>query len=126
MRKSAWKLLSEHPPALVRLYARRKFAGKNVVVMTMQEIAIASGLPLQRCIEISKQATWDGITVTEAERFIAGCGWDPLSYVDRNRKNAYARSCQKTKSKYHYLRSSPLWKAELLPLIQLLRSRLTS
>lgn len=126
MRKSAWKLLSEHPPALVRLFARRKVAGKNVVVMSIEEIAIASGIQLKRCIEISNQTSWDGVTIAEAERFIAGCGWDPLSYIDRNRKNAYARACQKTKSKYHYLRKSPYWATELLPLIRRLRSVMTS
>jgi hypothetical protein len=123
MRNSPWKLLTEHPPALIRLFARRRAENGVTVVMTMQEISISSGIPIARCREISGRVDWSDVTVEEAQRFIAGCGWDPLNYKDRNRKNAYTRSCQTAKRKYHYLKSSPLWATELAPLITLLRSK---
>jgi len=44
---TAWKILSNHPPCLVRLLARRKLSatGKQVRAISAQEVAIASGLP---------------------------------------------------------------------------------
>ena len=47
--KSCWKILEEHPPALVRLLARRRLKGKLVSAMSAQEVAIQAGLPLSRC-----------------------------------------------------------------------------
>ena len=119
--KSAWKHLADHPPVLCRLLARRRIKAKQVVAMSSQEVAISSGLPLSRVIEISRLTSWDTVTVAEAERFLAGCGFDPLKAEDRNRKNAYQRSC-KNRTKFVYLKSSPLWKTEFVPLIRLLKA----
>ena len=121
-RKSPWQHLQDHPPALVRLFARRRTPDGVLTVMTLQEIAIASGITLARVREISTQIDWSGVTVEEAQRFIAGCAFDPLSYRDRNRKAAYTRKCPK----FRYLKASPLWKNELAPLIFRLRSKMNA
>lgn len=125
---SDWKYLTQNPPYLVRLMARRSVGGKNVVSMSLAEIAIASGLPLHRVQEISLSDTWDSITVSEATRFCAACNFDPLSTQDRNRKAAYFRACQNVPpiQRFAFLRKSPTWKTELLPLISRLRSLRTS
>lgn len=126
MRKTPWKLLHEHPPALVRLCARRRVRGKTVRALSIQEIALAAGLPLARVQAISQSVDWEGISIPEAERFVAGCGFDPLNGQDRNRQSAYRRACQKTPSKFAFLKRSPWWKTEFLPLIERLRSRKAS
>ena len=117
MRKTAWKLLNDHPPALIRLMARRKVVGKRVRAMSLQEIAIAAGMPLSRVDVIGRSVSWSGISVPEAERFCVGCGFDPLCPADRNRKSAYERSCKARRSKFQYLKDSPHW-SEFLSLIR--------
>lgn len=127
-RKSMWKLLQEHPPALVRLLARRITKGKRIEAITLSEIVIASGLPRERVAEISNLMSWNTVTFYEAERFIIACKFDPLSAADRNRKRAYDTSCKKRnpKSQFKYLKESPAWKTEFFPLIERLRSRRAS
>jgi hypothetical protein len=125
-RKSPWKILHAHPPALVRLCARRPVKGKTIRAVSIQEIAITSGLPLERVREISQSVNWDNITIPEAERFIAGCNFDPLSSNDRNRQSAYNRSCQNRKPQFKFLKASPWWETEFLPLIRLLQSQRAS
>lgn len=125
MSRLPWKLLHDNPPARVRLYARRRVKTKTVRAISLQEIAIASGLPLARVQTISQCLNWEGITITEAERFVAGCGYDPLNPQDRNRQSAYDRSCQ-TRQKmtsFTYLKKSPFWATEFLPLIKRLKAR---
>lgn len=122
---TAWKILSNHPPCLVRLLARRKLTAtsKQVRALSAQEVAIASGLTMARIQEISPMTSWDQVTVAEAERFVLGCGFDPLSASDRNRKTAYQRSCKSSsRAQFSYLRKSPQWKSEFVPLISRLRS----
>ena len=126
MSKNAWRILHDDPPALIRLCARRRVRGKTVRAMALQEIAITSGLPLARVQVISQSTSWDGITIPEAERFIAGCNFDPLDPADRNRQSAYERSCKTSRSKFAFLKKSPWWLSEFLPLIQLLRARKVS
>lgn len=122
---TAWKILNSHPPCLIRLLARRKLTrtGKQVRAISAAEVAIASGLSLDRVLEISPLISWETVTVAEAERFVLGCGFDPLSSYDRNRKSAYQRSCQtSSRQQFSYLRKSPHWKTEFVPLISRLRS----
>lgn len=123
--KSAWKHLQEHPPAMVRLLARRRTTGKSVRAMTLQEIAITSGLAFSRTTEISQKLSWDGVDIPEAERFCAGCHFDPLSTTDRNRQKAYARACRRW-TLFAYLKKHPLWHSEFEPLINRLRSQRAS
>lgn len=122
MSKTAWQLLNSHPPALIRLMARRRVKGKTVRAVSLQEIAIASGMPFARVQAIAQSATWEDITVAEAERFILACNFDPLSSADRNRQGAYERSCKNRQTQFAFLRKSPWWATEFLPLIESLKS----
>lgn len=123
--KSAWRHLHDNPPAMVRLMARRRITGKQVVALTLREIAIASGMPLARVTEISFRDSWSGIGIDEAEKFCAACQFDPTRYADRNRKDAYNRACKRHRP-FKYLMVSPVWETELKPLISRLRSRTPS
>jgi hypothetical protein len=125
-RKSGWKFLASYPPAKIRLMARRRMAGKTVRAVSLQEIAIASGLRLARVKVISQQLDWVGVDILEAERFCAACNFDPLNPDDRNRQFAYERSCKTRKRRFAFLRKSPWWETEFLPLIESLRHRRAS
>ena len=115
MSKTPWQQMHANPPALVRLCARRRLKRKTVRAISLQEIAIASGLPLARVQVISQSLNWEGISIPEAERFCAGCNFDPMNPVDRNRQSAYRRSCKN--QPFAFLRKSPWWETEFLPLI---------
>jgi hypothetical protein len=119
---SAWRILASTPPAMIRLMARRRIRGKHVRAVSFEELAIASGIAPPRLREIIMSTSWDGITIPEAERFIAACGFDPLNPQDRNRKKSYELICQKRppEKRFMYLRKSPWWEKEFLPLIRLL------
>jgi hypothetical protein len=123
MRKTPWQHLKANPPAFVFLMARRCTNGKNVRSLSLEEVAIGGGLTLDRTREISWQISWDGVSIPEAERYLAGCNFDPLNADDRNRKGAYVRASKKRNpaSIYAYLKNSPLWTKEYLPRINLLR-----
>lgn len=118
-----WQSLRQFPPILVRLSARFVIGGKNVRALSHREIAIASGIPLSRCNAIGEAFSWDDITIAEAEGFCAACNFDPTNAQHRERQRDYTRLCQ---TKYptrppHYLRNSPFWTTEFLPLIQRLK-----
>lgn len=124
---SCWKWLEAFPPITVRLAARGG-AGRAVVALSHQEIAIETGIPLARIIEISESFDWRGVTISEAEAFCRACNFDPTNAADRKRQRDYIRICQKkTPGRApHFLTSSPWWRSQFLPLIDLLRSRPTS
>jgi hypothetical protein len=123
----SWDALRSFPPIMVRLAARRLVAGKNVAFLSNREIAIVSGITLDRVLDISQSFSFDEVTVGEAERFCRACNFDPTSAADRKRQREYIRICQKKTPGQlpHFLRSSPHWEAEILPLIQRLRSHQT-
>jgi hypothetical protein len=112
---------------MVRLAARRVFAGKNVVALSHQEIAIASGIRLSRVIAISFLLSWDDVTNRETEAFCRACNFDPTNSADRERQREYIRTCLKKHPERppHYLVSSPHWQEQFLPLIQHLKSQST-
>lgn len=124
----AWDILRQFPPAVVRLTGRRIIAGKNVRALANQEVAIASGIPLVRIVEISFSLSWEDIAIGEAERFCGACGFDPTCAEDRRRQREYIRICL---TKYphrppHYLTSSPYWESQLRPIITHIKSRTDS
>lgn len=122
MRKSInfWASFATHPPALIRLLARKR-RGRNVVAVTAEEVALTSGIPLARIQEISKQTNWEGVSIAEAERFCLGCGFDPTSAKDRNRKRAYEATCRTNRPRFLWIKNSPRFESEFLPLIVALR-----
>ena len=122
-----WKAFADNPPILVRLLARQRTKGSAIAAISMEEIAIASGLPLVRVQEISGMLDWSAVTLFEAQRFCAGCLFDPTNPQDRNRKRSYTASCRKnpTRQWFSYLRRSPLFKSEFEPLILKLKQSQT-
>jgi hypothetical protein len=120
-----WEALHAYPPAVIRLAARATTAGKHVRALSHREIAITANIPLARVLEISQLLTWEPVLIGEAKRFCEACGFDPTNAQHRRRQCGYLRKCQQ---KYpgrapHYLRTSPLWSTEILPLIQSVRSQ---
>jgi hypothetical protein len=121
-----WEYLKQYPPALVRLCARRSVGAKHVVAVSAQEIAILSGLPVSRVVEVSQSLSWDDITLSEARKFCEACGFDPTVGLHRKRQAIYLLVCRKKRPNQplqppKYLRASPHWRTEFLPLIQSLR-----
>lgn len=127
MRKSInfWRAFADHPPALVRLYARRRI-GRAIEAITAEEIAITSGIPLARVQEISSKLTWDEVSIAEAERFCLGAGFDPTSAKDRNRERSYSLKCRQLKLNrpFPWLKRHPRFTSEFLPLIVALKTSL--
>lgn len=115
--ESQWKHFETYPPAAVRVMARVKVVGKTVRALTDEEIAIASGLPLDRVRAISQLLSWESVNFGDVRRFCLGCGFDPLSSTDRNRAGAYLRS----KGRFAYLRKSPHFSTRFVTLINNLR-----
>ena len=115
-----WKAFVDHPPALIRLLARRR-KGRTVTAITSEEIAIASGIPLARVHAISQSTDWGDITITEAERFCAGCNFDPTNGRDRNRERAYSAKCKTTRPRFQWIQKHPRFASEFRPLIVLLQ-----
>jgi len=123
MRKSInfWRAFADHPPALIRLYARRR-NGRTVEAITAEEIAITSGIPLSRVQEISAKVEWEGVSLAEAERFCAGANFDPTSAKDRNRERAYNLKCHQNRPRFQWLKRHPRFVSEFLPLIVALKN----
>ena len=121
-KRNPWRILEKFPPVLVRLLAKKSVATKHVRAVSDEEIAVNAQLPLNVVKHISKQTTWDSIPIGDAERFCAGCGFDPFNCYDRNRAMAYNR----TSPRYTYLKVSPYWSNTFKPLIAILRAANTN
>lgn len=111
-----WVIIKDFPPPLVRLMART-CENDEVRGISDQEVAIGSGLTLERVREIAYMKNWDTVTIDEMRRFFAGCNFDPCKSRDRNRACAYNRSAKGSPS-FRYLRNTPHWQDTYMPLIQ--------
>ena len=111
-----WQILTKYPPVFVRLYAKERSGERVHCALSDQEIAIRSGLGLDRVKQISRLTSWDSVTIGDARSFCMGCNFDPFSYTDRNRLTAYTR-----KGTYAFLRNSSHWKTTFQPLIKILQ-----
>ena len=85
----SWEYLDNNPPWFVRVMARRKVHAKVVAAVSDEELAIASGINVDRLRAIYHQRNWDNIPVREIRAFCEACGFDPFSCKSRNR---YSRS----------------------------------
>lgn len=120
MSRTPWECLEAYPPPYCRLLAKEPGGGSADMSVTDAELAIRSGIPLSRVREISRMESWVGVPVDEVRRFLAGCNFDPTNPVHRQRVRTYEKQCTKRKSvPFHYLRRSPKWETEFLPLLLL-------
>lgn len=120
---SLWRALEEFPPYFVRLLAKRSAPGW--VALTDTDIAIASGITLLRVREISAMESWHDCTVREIHNFTLACGIDPANPRHRAKVRQYQFVCRKRGSRpFQWLKKSPKYESELLPLLQLLKARL--
>ena len=115
--RTPWEFLEAYPPPYCRLLAKRPGGGTCDMAITDAELAITSGIPMQRIHEISRLDSWDGVPAGEMKRFFAACNFDPTNSAHRLRVNQYNSVCTKRKTvPFRYLRRSPKWETEFLPL----------
>jgi hypothetical protein len=82
------------------------------------DMAIRSGIPIDRIREISQMESWENVPVNEARRFFAAGNFDPTKAEHRARVVKYQQICTKRNATpFHYLRRSPKWETEFLPLL---------
>lgn len=116
-----WEAIDQYPPPYVRLLAKRPGSGRADMAMSDAEIAIHADMPASRVREISRLPSWDGVPLGEVRRFFAACQFDPTRSRDRQRVSVYERVCTtRKKEPFNYLRLSPKWESEFLPLIRIL------
>lgn len=115
-RITPWKILTRYPPVFVRLYAKER--NKRIhSALSDEEVAIRGNIDLEKVKSISKLTSWDSVTIGDAKKFITGCNFDPLNYLDRNRISAYTK-----KGTYAFLRKSSHWDTIFLPLIKIFQN----
>lgn len=120
---SFWAALSKFPPYYVRLLAKTG----PCTLLSDADIAIASGIDLQRIRQINVLPSWDTVTVSELLRYTTACNFDPTRALDRGRIHRYEMKCKKENTPlFGYLRKSPRFESEILPLLKILRARMTA
>lgn len=122
-RVTFWSVFTDFPPYYIRLFAKKD----AYTALSEAEIAIASGLSLNRVREIVQLEDWGTVTFGEIVAFTAACNFDPTSRRDRHRVWQYEYTCRtRKKVPFYYLRKSPKWESEILPIIRRLQSRAKS
>lgn len=120
---SCWQIFTEYPPYYVRLWAKN---GPQAA-LSDAEIAIASGIDINRVREIKFMTDWNGVTIGEALRFCSACNFDPMNSDDRMRARDYEYRCgQRNSVPFSYLKRSPKWESEILPVLLILKRKLTA
>ena len=118
-----WGALHAFPPYYVRLLAKNGRA----TALSDADIAIASGIDINRIREIKFYKEWDKVTVGEMLRYTAACNFDPTRNSDRTRARDYEYQCTKRNMiPFRFLRKSPKWESEILPVLKLLRTKSTN
>lgn len=116
-----WTSLESFPPLKVRLLAHRplRASTRTCLALTDAEIAIASGIELNRVRQISRMLDWSAVRLGEMKAFCAACRFDPTIAQHRQRVADYESKCLKRNSApFQWLRHSPAFEEELLPLIR--------
>lgn len=117
-RPTVWEYLDAFPPPYCRCLAKEPGSGVCDMAVTDAEVAIRSGIPIDRVREISRMENWDAVSLSEARAFFKGCNFDPTNQDCRKRVSQYQRVCQTRKSvPFTYLRRSPKWESEFQPLL---------
>lgn len=118
--RSPWDYLDAFPPPYCRLLGKEPGGGSADMAIPAAILAIRANLRLSRVWEICQQETWDDIPTSEMRRFFKGINFDPTNAQDRARVTKYEIICQERKTApFHYLRRSPKWETEFLPLLLL-------
>lgn len=121
-----WQVLEKFRPCYVRILAKRPGSGLRDLGLTDADIAISSGISLSRVREINRMINWHECTVGEVLAYTTACNFDPANPVDRARVNQLTYVCKKRGTKpFQYLRKSPRYESEILPILHLLKSRQT-
>lgn len=116
-----WPHLENYPPIKVRLLAHS--GGNRPVWISHAELAITCGLTLARVIEISGMSDWDDVTFSEMRKFCEGCRFDPTVPAQRQRVADYEYRClQRHSQPMQWLKRSPRYQTEVLPLIHRLNT----
>lgn len=119
-----WRVLEDFPPYYVRLLAKRPGSGLQDMALTDSDIAILSDIPISRVRAISTSLDWRGITIGEILAFTAACNFDPANCKDRARVKRYEYACKKRNARpFQWLKMSPKYESELLPLLRMLMGR---
>lgn len=119
----SWEYLDNNPPWFVRVMARRKVHAKVVVAVSDEELAISSGIKVDRLRAIYHQRNWDNIPVREIRAFCEACGFDPFSCKSRNRFHAYRSAVKSGRCVgFTYLKKSPWWTTVFAPLLQKMKA----
>lgn len=114
-----WTSLERYPPIKVRLLAHT--GGTRPVWISDAELAITCGLTMARVREIGRMHSWDSVTFSEMRKFCDGCRFDPTVPAQRKRVADYEYQCLTRHSQpMQWLRRSPRFQTEALPLIHLL------
>jgi hypothetical protein len=123
-----WEVLTEFPPYYVRCLAKNPKPGRGAdLAISDADIAIVADLEINRVREISRMTDWKEVRITEFLAFTTACNFDPTDSNDRRRAYQYEYICTKRKVvPFGYLRSSPKWESEFLPLVKIIMSRLRS
>ena len=123
-----WPHLEKFPPLKVRLLAHRPMreSTRTCLALTDAEIAIASGMTLDRVRQISRMMDWSQVRVTEMQAFFTACRFDPTIGAHRNRISDYESKCLKRNARpFQWLHRSPVYAEEFLPLIKKLNRSLS-
>lgn len=130
-RPTTWEYIEAFPPPYCRCFGKREGSGRADMAITDAELAIGANIPIDRVREISRMTTWQGVPFDEMQRFFVGCKFDPTNSVHRHRITEYQKICKKRKVvPFQYLRLSPKWETEFLPLLvmvqKIMRSKIES
>lgn len=121
-----WDQIGQYPPYYVRMLAKNSSTGRLAAALSDAEIAIASGIPLPRIRQIVRLTAWAEVTLGEMMSFTIACNFDPTDFNDRRRVASYEYACTKRKTTpFSYLRKSPQWESEILPLLKIAATQRT-
>lgn len=116
---SPWTFLDQYPPVICRIMAR---TGRGAASrwLSDEEVAIASGLTLDRVRVIQLMPDWSRVPLSDLRAFLSGCRFDPTSAQHRRVKvSIYQSLCQKNHHQpFRYLRKNPRWPEYQRMLIQ--------
>lgn len=121
MTSNFFKRARRFPPVVVRMLARVP-RGRP---LTSLEISKASNIPVARVDSISRSTSWQGIDIYEMQAFCSACRVDFASRKSMKRVDTYIRGVtingKRVPPTYSYLRKSPDWEKEFLPLVLILK-----